>query len=364
MRGFILALSVLALAALACNGTASQPQVPPTPQNSVFDSGRTVYGFFPSPIRVEIQSVFDTYQRIGEHADVVLLQQNIPWKDFVDSANGQVQAITDLTNQMILCDQNGLEAIFVVDPLNGLNRREFADLPWGWEASFANPEVRAAFRNFTLRIVREYHPRYLGLASEINTYADAFPDDFPNYVSLYNEVYAAVKAESPETQIFVTFQWEDLNNLYGTANEGRPPYDTNWELVNAFEPNLDLWVISTYPFGAFHNATDIPDDYYVPLLTRTNKMLAIAEGGFSSEAMDPFGGSDEDQAAYLTKIHEQLGSRLAFWIYIIINDLDMDSYVPSMKKDQDTLAWFTRMGFFDIEGNPKPTLEIWDGFQK
>ncbi len=364
MRRLILALSVLALAALACGSSNAAPTVPPTPQDSVFDAGHTVYGFFPSPTRVELQSVFDTYQRIGEHADVVLLQQNVPWKDFVGGVDGDSQAITDITNQMILCDRNGLEAIFVVDPLNGLNRREFANLPWGWEANFANPDVRTAFKNFTLRIVREYHPRYLGLASEINTYADAFPEDYPNYVSLYKEVYAAVKAEAPETQIFATFQWEDLNNLYEGANEGRKPYDTNWEIVDALEPDLDLWVISTYPFGAFHSAADIPDDYYTPLLARTSKPLAVAEGGFSSVPMEPFGGSDADQIAYITRIHDQLGPRLAFWIYIIINDLDMDSYAPNMKKDQDTLTWFTRMGFFDVDGNPKPALEVWDSFQK
>lgn len=362
MRKLIIALSILTLAALACGSEA--PQVPPTPQDSAFDAGRTVYGFFPSPIRVELQSVFDTYERIGRHADVVLLQQNVPWKDFVERADGDSQSITDITNQMILCDRNGLEAIFVVDPLNGLNRREFADLPWGWEANFANPDVRSAFKNFALRILREYHPRYLGLASEINTYADAFPEDYPNYVSLYNEVYAAIKAESPGTQVFATFQWEDLNNLYKGANEGRARYQTNWEIVDALDPNLDLWVISTYPFGAYHSAADIPDDHYRSLLTRTTKPLAVAEGGFSSVPMESLGGSDADQIAYITKIHEQIGPRLAFWIYLIINDLDMDSYVPNMKKDQDTLAWFARMGLFDTNGNPKPALEAWDSVQK
>jgi hypothetical protein len=122
-------------------------------------------------------------------------------------------------------------------------------------------------------------------------------------------------------------------------------------------------VISTYPFGAFHSATDIPDDYYTPLLARTSKPLAVAEGGFSSIPMEPFGGSDADQIAYITRIHDQLGPRLAFWIYIIINDLDMDSYAPNMKKDQDTLTWFTRMGFFDVDENPKPALEVWDSFR-
>ena len=360
MRRIIVVLSILVIVSLACSDQT--PKVPPTPQNSVFDSGRTVYGFFPSPTRVSLQSVFDTYKRIGQHADVVLIQQNIPWIDFVSSADGQSKTITDLTNQLILASQNHIEPIFVVDPLNGLNRREFSGLPTGWQASFANPDVRAAFKNFTLRIVREFHPRYLGLASEINTYADAYPNDFPNYLSLYNETYAAVKAEAPNTQIFVTFQWEDLNNLIQGAAEGKP-YDTKWNLAEAFEPHLDLWVISTYPFAAFKSAADIPADYYTPLLTRTSKPLAVAEGGFSSEPIPPFGGSSQDQIDYINAIHTQLGARLKFWIYILINDIDMNSYSSQMKSGQDTLNWFSHMGMIDLDGNPKPVLSVWDGFR-
>ncbi|MEW5870323.1 MAG: hypothetical protein AB1894_13695 [Chloroflexota bacterium] len=78
-------------------------------------------------------------------------------------------------------------------------------LPSGWEPSFGNPQVRAAFSNFALRIARQFHPRYIGLASEINTYIDAHPEDFQNYLSLYREVYAQIKAEVPDAQVFVTF---------------------------------------------------------------------------------------------------------------------------------------------------------------
>ncbi len=102
------------------------------------------------------------------------------------------------------------------------------------------PDVRAAYREFTLWIVRTFDPRDLGLASEINTYADAHPDDFPNFLSLYREVYAAIKQDWPETQVFVTFQWEDLNNLFPAVSEGRPAYQINWDQVEAFEPQLDL----------------------------------------------------------------------------------------------------------------------------
>ena len=121
------------------------------------------------------------------------MQREVPWKEFVKSADGDSKAIEDIHNQYILAHQNNLDVIFIVDPLNGLNRREFINLPFGWKASFANPDVRAAITNFTLRVVREFKPAYLGLGSEINTYADTSPDDFPNYISLYEEIYSLVK---------------------------------------------------------------------------------------------------------------------------------------------------------------------------
>jgi hypothetical protein len=306
---------------------------------------------------------------MGEHGDVALVQQNIAWNDFVESPDSPSQAITDIHNQYVLAHQNGLEVIFVVDPLNGLNRREFAGLPFGWQASFANPKVRAAFTNFTLRIVREFHPKYLGLASEINTYADTHPDDFEHYLSLYREVYALVKAEAPDTQIFVTFQWEELNNLIPGIGTGKR-FEPNWEQVEAFEPQLDLWVISSYPFIAFQSGAEIPDDYYTPLLARTSKPLAVAEGGFPSvPPSENLPGDPQDQVDYIRAIHTQIGGdRLAFWIYLLLSDFNLDSYAPLMRKqgqgdDIGTLGMFASVGLREFDGTPKPALEVWDSFR-
>jgi hypothetical protein len=367
-RGILFAWITLLVAALACE--AGNPTPLPTLERSVFDEGRTVYGFFPSAPEATLQSVLDTYKAIGEHGDVVLLQQNIPWEEFVRGVDVESQTIIDMRNQIILARQNKLEIIFVVDPLNGLNRREFLGLPAGWEANFANPDVRAAFRNYTLRIVQEIHPRYLGLASEINTYANAHPEDFENYLSLYREVYAAVKATAPETQVFVTFQWEELNNLMPTAAEGRAAYAINWDQIEVFEPQLDLWAISSYPFAAFRSAAEIPADYYTPLLTRTRKPLAVAEGGFTSETIGPFTGTTEDQVGYLNAIHSQIGSRLSFWIYLLISDFNLEAYADYMRnlgvKDVDinALALFASVGLRKMDGTPKPALAVWDKFRK
>ena len=368
-RAPFLVLVLLLLATLACG--QSGPVTPfPAREERASDSGKTIYGFFPSPPKATLTSVLAHFKDLGQYADFVLFQHNVPWDEFVDGAEGESKSRTDIANQEILARQNGLDSVYVVDPLNGLNRREFKGLPEGWEASFANPDVRAAFTNYTLWVVRNFHPRYLGLASEINTYLDAFPEDAANFVSLYHEVYALVKAESPDTQVFVTFQWDDLNNMWAQPEEGHgPPLTVNWEQVDAFEPNLDLWVISSYPYFVFPSGADIPADYYSRLLDRTDKPVAVAEGGWTSRDLGEIHATPEDQVAYLNAIHDQLGSRLAFWVYLVLNDFDMESYANFdanqnvSETDMNTLSMFASLGLREMDGTPKPALEVWMGFR-
>lgn len=369
-RAWILAVVIFLTTNLAC-GTSASPFPNPTytPESSVFESDQTAYGFFPSPPEVTLESVFTTFRAIGEHGDVVLFQENIPWEDFVSEVDAESKKITDMKNAQSLALGNNLDSIYVVDPLNGLNRREFAGLPKDWGAAdFSTPQVRQAFLNFTLRVVREFHPRYLGLASEINTYADAFPADFSNFLSLYRETYAAIKTESPETLVFVTFQWEDLNNL-GGFGEGRNPHQTNWDQIEVFEPQLDVWVISSYPFIAFPSAADIPANYYTPLLERTSKPLAVAEGGYPSHPVASIAGEPQDQVDYLQAIHTQLGERLDFWIYLLLSDFNLDSYAHEMRRqgnseDVETLRFFSTVGLREKDGTPKPALTLWDSFNQ
>jgi hypothetical protein len=255
-----------------------------------------------------------------------------------------------------------MEPIFIVDPLNGLNRREFQGLPPALAGSdFSTPEVRAAFKNFALRLAREFQPRYLGLASEINTYLDAYPADAENYRSLYRETYAAVKEESPDTQVFVTFQWDDLNRLDGDGT----PYEVKWDQVEAFEPYLDVWAISSYPYFFFETPGDVPEDYYTPLLDRTEKPLAVAESGWTSESVESWRGSPAYQSDYLSLLDGQIGARLDFWINLIYADLEWKSYRGVLREegsadDLGTLSYFTYLGLVEADGAPKPALEKWD----
>lgn len=358
-------LITVILMASCMNDSRTEVQPGSAPVESVPDTGETVFGFFPSPPEITIESLFSHYRTMGKHADIVLYQNEIPWKDFAVSPDADSKLFDDMKNQMILAGQENMDGIFIIDPLNGLNRREFHHLPFGWKASFENPKVRGAFKNFALRIVREFNPEYLGLASEINTYADAYPEDFEHFLSLYREVYDAVKAESPNTRVFTTFQWEDLNNRWEQPwEQDYAPGTIKWHQIEAFEPFLDLWAISSYPYTGFNTLADIPPDYYSPLLARTDKPLAVAEGGWISEDIGHLNGSNEDQIGYLEAIQEQIGSRMAFWVYLLARDISIESYSEYVKgQDLQTLELFTTVGLISLDGEAKPALEYWDSLR-
>jgi hypothetical protein len=367
-----LAVAVLLLSGMACGGETPSPtaapttvvQPSPTPSSSVFDTGRTAFGFTPSSPEITAESFTATLQAIGQHADVILTMPQVPWAEFIQQPDGDSPTIDEMRNTLNFVCQHGLETIFVIDPLQSFDRRKIATFPTELAGgNFGTPEVRQAFKNFALRLVREFHPRYLGLASEINTYADAEPEDFANYLSLYREVYAAIKDEAPETQIFVTFQWEDLSSV-GLFSDDEPAR-VKWEIVESFEPELDLWAISTYPYFAFDDAAQIPADYYTTLLSRTSKPLAVAEGGYLSQDAGPFHGSPQGQVGYLEALHSQIGERLAFWIYLVIDDFDIEAYARLLTEhgspvDVETVALFGTLGLRSKDGEPKPALETWD----
>ncbi len=140
--------------------------------------------------------------------------------------------------------------------------------------------------------------------------------------------------------------------------------------MEAFEPELDIWVISSYPFFVFSSGADIPTDYYSPLPTRTTKPLAVAEGGYTSRPVGPLPGVPQDQVNYLNAIHTQLGERLAFWVYLLLDDFNPDSYAQVMGQqgqdadDLKALGFFASVGLRESDGTPKPALETWDSYRK
>lgn len=231
-------LTILALISMAC--ASSQPVLEEV--DIVNPENKTKFGFFPTPPEPTEESIISNLQAMSQHADVLLFQESVPWNEFKGSCEIDSGKITELTNILSFVNAIGLKPIFIVDPLNGLDRREFKGVPQEWDnIKFGNDLVRSAYRNFAVRLAIDFRPEFLGLASEINTYMDAYPDDVENFLSLYKETYQEIKSISPGTKVFVTFQWDDLNRLDGDGIL----YDTKWDQIEIFEPNLDIWAIST-----------------------------------------------------------------------------------------------------------------------
>src|SRR3989304_1754830 len=108
MRRFLLFIVLSVLISLACNGGANA--IPPPPENSIFDSGKTAYGFFPSPPEATLESILQLFKDMSAHGDFVLIQQNTAWEDFAEGdTDGESKARTDLKNQVLLAQQNNLE---------------------------------------------------------------------------------------------------------------------------------------------------------------------------------------------------------------------------------------------------------------
>ena len=69
--------------------------------------------------------------------------------------------------------------------------------------------------------------------------------------------------------------------------------------------------------GAAQQSAPRPLLGFFPTPARTSKPLAVAEGGRSSKRVGRWPGSATAQIAYLRAIRDQLGPRLAFWIYLL-----------------------------------------------
>jgi hypothetical protein len=112
-RQILFILVALLFAGLACeNGTPAPVEIDPIEvqpaerDGTIFDTEATAYGFFPSPPEASTESVLNHFEALGQHADFILFQSNIPWEDFLDGVEGKSQAREDLRNQTILAQRS------------------------------------------------------------------------------------------------------------------------------------------------------------------------------------------------------------------------------------------------------------------
>jgi len=211
-------------------------------------------------------------------------------------------------------------------------------------ATLADPAWRSAYKAAALDVVRACRPAYLSLGNEVNRWYEKYGaregdgNGFGHFISLYGEVYDAVKALSPRTAVFCTFARE-------IVSENRP---ADLGVLRLFPAEkMDLLVFTTYPHAVrgIRRPADIPADYHSSALSfMAGKPLGFSEAGWP--ALDALGGP-EAQAAFLMDLTGRLTRdqgvdvRLLGWPWL--HDLD-----PG-----DT------MGLIQRNGTPRPAYQVW-----
>lgn len=204
--------------------------------------------------------------------------------------------------------------------------------PPGMEATLADLEWRNLYKEAVLDVVESSRPVYLSLGNEVNRWYEKYGADgsngFQHYVTLYEEIYDAVKEISPDTKVFCTFSRE-------IVSENR---EANLEVLKLFNPQkIDILVFTSYPYAVqqINMPSDIPDDYY----SRAMEYMPAKPVGFSEIAwpsLDAFGG-EQGQADFLRDICGRLtvtqGVDLYFLGWPWLCDLSENTAAGLIKKD-------------------------------
>ena len=210
------------------------------------------------------------------------------------------------------------------------------------ETTLSDPEWRRGYVSAALDIVNASRPRFLSVGNEVNRWYERYgtgsEDGFEHFVSLYEEVYDAVKEISPETQVFCTFARE-------VVSENR---EADLSILGLFDPEkMDMLVLTSYPYSlaGVNRPEGIPDDYYAEASNHMpGKPFGFSEIAWSS--LDAFGG-EEGQAELLwdlvgrLTLDQGVDLRLVMW-----------SWLTDLSTEDTT-------GLIGRDGTPKAAYEAW-----
>ena len=333
----------------ACGGNGSG--TPPATLSGDGQSRSYAMGISSLPPKLTEDSYAQTFQLAASAGEVILIQHTVPWKDMLagDLSENTVQTTQ---RETALARENGLDLFVAIDPTDAAaGRSQLAGLPEDLAgAGFANEEVRRAFTAYAQYVAENYRPKYLALGVEINSYQRYHPEDFERFVILYHETYEAVKALSPDTLVFPTFQLEELKGLLPLDD----PYPTQWHLISRFMPRLDLLAVSSFPSVVYDDPAEIPAVYYTQLTAYTDRPVAISGLGYSSApASDGEDAAAEDrQTAFLRRVldsAEQVAMPLVVWF------LGQDPTFTA-EPPLDKLQY---IGLVRQDGTNKPAWNVW-----
>ena len=273
---------------------------------------------FPAHTLKDVKDAFQLVKALGDHTVLIYQWQHLDLK------------VAEL--MVSLSRKAGVNPILGLSPTTLDRGRKELDLPAdlrkkaGADISFANPVIRRAFKKAAVDLAR-LRPSYLCLATEINFLAMQRLPEYLHFAGLYKEAYREVKRMSPDTKVFVSFQWEWMRIL-----DAKEPFNIkeHSKVIDIFRPALDVVGLTTYPSYFHETPADLVPDYYswVYRHARKSDEILLMEVGWPTGGS----GSELEQLAYIRRLPallEQVNVSVIAWA--LLHDIELAEFDADLK---------------------------------
>jgi hypothetical protein len=272
-------------------------------------------GFSSLPAALTNEAYLAAFDFAANYSEVLLIQRPPSWANFLPDGLLSDELRERTITERTAIRERGLTLMLALDLFDPTERGRLAALPPGFVGeNLHNPDLRQAFIAEARYLALNYRPAYLMLGVEVNATFEHNPSGYEAFADAYREAYRQVKEASPETRIFVSFQYEQLLGLIPSEL----PHVARWELIADFDGVLDFFAITSYPSFAFSVARKVPPLYYSQILDHTNLALALVSVGYASapgrEGLNS--STAAEQRRFLQRLFrdaDELGAALVIW---------------------------------------------------
>ena len=296
---------------------------------------------FPHHTPEDVRRMFEEARELGPYG-VTMHQWQAP------------EALDVAAKLSMLASQYGLKMALAVSPTTLSNMRGDLDMPSevrraaAHNVSFTNSVVRQAFIKHALDLSK-LKPAYLCLATEINLLALKDIKEYIAFAETVKAAYPEIKKISPETKVFVSFQWDVLRMM-----DIKQPdkISEHTKLIDAFRPALDVVAFTTYPGPQWETAAALPADYYSSASNhvKSKDEVGFMEVGWPAHSADTMA----QQAEFVRRLPQLLGPlhpSFVWWSLLhdvatpaLNNDLASTGLIQSDDKPKPAYDAFRRLG--------------------
>jgi hypothetical protein len=222
--------------------------------------------------------------------------------------------------------------------------------------SFGDRDLEVAYLRFCLELIRQFRPRYVAYAVDVNYFAAERPEEWKSFVNFAREVYRGIKAQYPELPVFVTFDacsfWKDQE-----VQEKR---------IREILPYTDFLAVTAYPhLAGFGDVEKLPKDFFSRLAEiGAPKAFAVADTGFPNPLRGNNTIDKDSQKRYLEFVlQESHKLRAKFVVWFHYRDFGKVLEEPKSKARAPELINLFELrknyGLVDDAGKSKNSHAVW-----